>query len=789
MKYSQKWLEEYIDLSGITPQELAEKLTAGGAEVEGIEGISFPFQGVISAEVRSTRPHPNADKLKLVTIFNGQETLEIVCGAPEVAPGMIVAFAPVGATVGDLTMREAKIRGIPSAGMLCACSELGIERSPDVLMQFPEGTPLGKAVDEILFDPIYDVFLTPDLGHLRSFLGMARECSALLDRPYTFEFPAINDENETSDISILIDKESGCSAFYAKVVTNVTDQPSPEWMQERLLSAGLSPKNLIVDVTNYVMILTGQPLHAFDYDKLEKKELVVTQTEEKQKLVTLDNVTREIPACATTIACNGKTIALAGIMGGQSTAVTEKTQTILLEAAHFASTAIRKTSRLMDLRTDASIRFEYESDPLMPEKAIEMAACLLTEHMPQAKAHQTVSRILGDSEQKTISLELAKVNQILGTSLSDNEIEEILSRLDIRAQHREENTFTFAIPSYRNDLQLDVDLIDEVIRIYGYDHLVRPIPTLKASTKTSSPIVCMERKVREKCVALGLNEWLTCPLISPDLANLEIEHGLFSTSYLKVLYAKSSDQSCLRVSLLPSLIESLQYNLNHFNKSASAFEIGKIFFKTDRGHEEKLALGILLYGNAEQPSAHAKPRPYDFYDLKGILDALLTSCGVTTTAYRPTQYSTFHPYQQSQVFIDGNAVGVFGQIHPSTSKALDMTQPLFFAEILLEPWLENVMQLISYEQLCPYPPSTRDWTCSASADRPLGELFEKLQAEKDEILHAVDWIDLYQDPSKDTPMKSATFRLTYLFADGTLSQEQVDKRHNEVIEKVLASWN
>ena len=791
MKVPSSLLEKYVKLTK-SPDEIAELLTIAGLEVDRIDFCNLPFEGVIIAHVEEVHPHPKADKLQIAYVHDGKDQHKVICGASNCVAGINVAFAKIGAKLtlptGDtLAITKRDLRGITSYGMLCSESELGISKKSDGIMILSNNAPIGEDFKSYITDPTFDISLTPNLGFCRSILGVAREIGMQLSIPV--ETPNIKIK-EAADlpikgrIQVTNETESQCMQYTCRLIQGVELGPSPEWLSLALHKSGIKSINNIVDVTNYVMHLLGQPLHAFDYDKIESNHIRIKLSDGSESLTTLDHVERSLPKDSIIIYDNLTPIAIGGIMGGLSTAISNSTHTVLLEAAQFCHASIRKTSKKLNLRTEASSRFEYEVDPNGVVLALDFAAELIS----QVAGGRVCKGHVEDSplpyRPRFLSCRVSKANKTLGTTFSLSETEALFDRMQIIASSDGEDTFQIKVPSHRNDIQGEIDIIEELGRCYGYNNITRPIPKHISSHVTHNPLYLLETKLRARLVSLGLQEFLTCSLISPKLCDIEIEHGLFAKSQISVMHAKSEDQSILRPSLLPGLLSSLKLNQNHGLFTIKAFEIGRIQFKTDTGYDENSALGIILSGKRQPYHFENKPDDVDFFDLKGLLENICEALLLKDVSFERGSFSTFHPGRQSYLHI-GNAIfGVFGEIHPNTIHSLDIRNKVYFAEIDLTILQRLLPGTALFTELPQFPSSERDVTISMKKKTPMKTLFDAIEKLSSPLLKDSKLIDIYTGESAGANKMNVTLRFTYRNDTRTLEDEEIQIEHEKVVKAI-----
>lgn len=785
MKVPLSWLKQFLPLTQ-TAREIALHLTNLGIEVEDITGDVATFSGVVVGKVLHAEKHPNADRLRVARVTDGSQEYQVVCGAPNCRDGIIVAFAREGAEITDddgkkWKIKKSKIRDVESSGMLCSSKELKLADDLEGIIELPENTSLGVDLAAIVLDPIFDLSLTPNLGHCQSVLGIARELAATFKLKLYPHEPKVQPQG-TEKMEVVIDNPSVCPRFTCLMMKGIKVGPSPAWMQARLIQCGLRPINNVVDVSNYVMIEGGHPLHIFDRDQISGSKIIVKATEAPIKFETLDNKVREIPAETTMVYDQDKPLSIAGIMGGLASAATEKTQNIVIEAAVWAPTTIRRTSRLLDLKTDASSHFDRGVDEEAPLRAIKRAAELIQE-MAGGTIHTPVDEYPNPAKKKTLLLRPSRAEQIIGCLISTGEMIDLLKRLDMHAVQEKEG-LQVTVPSYRNDINIEVDLIEEIARLYGYNHIPRREPSYSAGSLDDSPLFTLEEETRTLLLREGLQECITCDLISPSENDLTREKEIPDGSTLRVLHPRSVDQSVLRTSLLPGMIKVAQQNFNFQQNDLALFEIGRIHYKEGDKIEEPSCASILLAGLSRHPHFDRKPSPFDFFDLKGMIENLAHHLHLRNVEFQPSNLHTLHPWRQAQVKIGDNTIGVFGEVHPELVLKAHLFGRLLFAELNLSDILGLKKQDVRFHNLALYPSSTRDWTVTLSSNLPYAKIAALIRSSKPQHLESFEMIDSFTSEELGPDRKNVTFRFVYRDRHQTIAYETVEEEHRKMIHSV-----
>jgi len=655
-----------------------------------------------------------------------------------------------------------------------------IEKISDAL------TLAGLEVEDIAneaTDPIFEIGLTPNLGHCMSVIGIARELSAILDRPLKRKEVVFEEAGEPIEHQISIDIEApeDCFHYAARIVKGVKVSSSPTWVTKKLEACGIRSVNCVVDIGNLVMLECGQPLHMFDLGKLSSSKIGVRTSDGKGMMTTLDEEKRSIPEGALLVCDGTKEIAFAGVMGEYSSSVTDDTCDVLIEAAHFSPEAVRKTSKLLNLRSDSSLRFERGIDPLAIPYALELAAQLLIEIAGGSVAKGQSQKITKPYARRQLTLNTNRCNQILGTDLKLREMVILLERLEIKLMNETEDTLHLQIPSYRNDLKAEIDLIEEVGRLYGFNHIPRKIPRHASSPITHAPLFLFEEEIRDTLVSQGLQECLTCDLISPKQAKLESEKTLGDSSHISVLHPSSTDQSILRTTLLPGLLDVVKFNLDRQNLSISAFEVGHIHFNQDNHPTSEPVAAIILTGKAAPYHFETKTLEADFFTLKGYVENLLLSIGIEDPEFITSHLENFQPGRQAMVRVEKQQIGAFGQVHPNHLRKLGISQRVFFAELNLHDLMEWKKKHLRVTKFSPYPGSERDWTITLKEGAPIGEVLSLINALRPPALKEAFLLDLYKSEKLGSDRKNATFRFQYQDLQKTIEYAEVEKQHKQLI--------
>ncbi|MFH7819851.1 phenylalanine--tRNA ligase subunit beta [Neobacillus thermocopriae] len=792
MFVSYKWLQEYVDLTGVSAAELAEKITKSGIEVEGVEILNEGIKGVVVGHVLEREQHPNADKLSkcLVDIGEG-EPVQIICGAPNVAQGQKVAVAKVGAVLpGNFKIKKAKLRGEESHGMICSLQELGIEGKivpkeySEGIFVFPNSAEVGADALELLNrdDEVLELGLTPNRADCLSMLGVAYEVAAILGRKVKLPETSLEPSSEKASdyVKVMVEAVEDNPLYVAKIIKNVKIGPSPLWMQTRLMSAGIRPHNNVVDITNYILLEYGQPLHAFDYDRLGSNEILVRRAKEGEKLVTLDDVERTLTSDHLVITNGKEPVALAGVMGGANSEVTDDTTMVLLEAAYFNGATVRKASKDHGLRSEASARFEKGVDPNRVRAAGDRAAYLMAKYAGGEVLEGGVEFDALTVEPSVVSVTLEKINRVLGTNLEMKDVKEIFDRLQF-AVKIEGDMITVTVPTRRWDIKIEEDIIEEVARLYGYDNIPKTLPIGSATPGKLSDYQKRRRIVRQYLEGAGLYQAVTYSLTSEEKAS---QFAIEKRDTIRLAMPMSEERSVLRLSILPQLLEVLKYNSARQNDSMAVYETGNVFLAN--GHdvlpEEKEHLAAAITGLWHNHSWQGEKKPVDFFVLKGVLEGLFSKLGLTDrVTYVKAQIDGLHPGRTAEIQLDGEKIGFIGQLHPSVQKDLDLKDTYVF-ELTLKTVLEAETESLQYEAIPRYPSITRDIALVVNKETESRTLWEIITKAGTPLLKEAYVFDLYEGDKMEEGKKSIAFSLKYVDPERTLTDEEVTKVHERVLE-------
>ena len=796
MFVSYRWLQEYVDIKDVTAQELADKITKSGIEVEGVEVLNKGVKGVVVGHVLECEKHPEADKLSKCLIDIGEEEpVQIICGAPNIAKGLKVPVAKVGAVLpGNFKIKKAKLRGEASHGMVCALQELGIDGKlvakeyADGIFIFPSDAEVGADALEILnlHDEVLELGLTPNRADCLNMLGVAYEVAAIYGREV--KLPAINLQESTEKtadyISVSVEAKEENPLYIAKMVKNVKIGPSPMWMQTRLMAAGIRPISNVVDITNYILMEYGQPLHAFDYDKLGSKEIVVRLAKEDEKIQTLDDQERTLQNHHLVITNGEKALAVAGVMGGADSEVTNDTVNVLIESAYFAGQTVRRTSKDLGLRSESSARFEKGIDPTRTFEAIQHAATLMAKYAGGEALEGVVEVDNLQVQERTVSVTTEKVNRVLGTEITASEMGTIFTNLKFPFTEVE-GTFHVNVPVRRPDITIAEDLVEEVGRLYGYDHIPVTLPTGTMTRGKLTVAQTKRRKARRYLEGAGLYEAITYSLTSADKAKQYMVEPN-EKSPVNLALPMSEERSQLRLSLVPQLLEAVSYNNARKNDSVALYEVGSIFLPTAEGElpKEEQHLAGVMTGLALHHAWQGEKKVVDFFVAKGVLEGLFDVLGVASSiTYAPAKREGMHPGRTADILLDGEVIGFIGQLHPETQKQLDVKDTFVFELSLVKVFGADVEETY-YSAIPRFPSMTRDMAVVVAKEVKAGEMKQVIAEAGGELLKEVTLFDLYEGEKMEEGKKSLAFSMNYFDPERTLTDEEVTEAHNHVLTAV-----
>lgn len=786
------WLKDYVDIKE-TSKTIADEITMSGSHVESIKSVINDVKNVVVGRIESIENHENADKLIICKVNIGNEVIDIVTGAKNLNQGDYIPVALVGAKLpGDINIEKTNFRGVDSFGMLCSLQELGFSDSVipkeirDGIYILDKEYKLGEDIKKImnLEDDIIEFEITPNRPDCLSIIGMARETAATF--ALDVKLPNVEIENEVDNIKDYIKsieiETPNCNRYYARTIKDVNIGPSPAWMQNRLMQAGIRPISNMVDVTNYVMLEYGEPLHAFDVDKLEGRKIIVRQAEKDEIIKTLDDVDRKLSLDDVVIADAKKAIGIAGVMGGFDTEISQNTKNVLLEGANFDDKSVRLTSKRFSLRSEASNRFEKGIDPNLSEVAVNRACQLIEEIGAGIVVKDSIDVYNNIRTEKIITARPERVNKILGIEITNEKMIEYLNNLGIVSEIRDGIIYSL-IPTFRLDLEMEVDLIEEIGRMYGF-HNIKSKPLVGVLTRGEKPYGRqIEDRVKGLLKGLGLNEVMTYSFISPkayDKINLKDDDVL--RNYIELLNPLGEDYSVMRTTVIANMLDLLSRNYNRGVKNCYLYEIGNIFIPKElpvsRLPEEKKVLTFGIYGEE------------GFYFLKEVIDKTLDRLGIRDIEYvKEKELTTFHPGRTAKIMLDGQELGIIGEIHIDVAENYDIKERVYIASLDFEKIIQKVDLDIKLKGLPKYPSVTRDIALILNREIPVGDIEKLMKKHGEDLIERVELFDIYTGDQIPEDMKSIAYSITYRSKDRTLRDKEVNEIQNSIINDLKKVYN
>lgn len=788
MLISYNWLRQYVDFD-FTPEELSEKLDLSGTAVERARKTGSDIQNVVVGVIDEINPHPNAEMLTVCKVSIGSQVLQIVCGASNISEGDFVPVALDGAALpGGKVIKKADIRGIESAGMLCSPAELNLSDDHSGILILEGPLPLGTDIRDVFEfnDNIFELEITPNRPDCLSMMGMAREVAAIAGSSVKYPRAELPESGISASQLARVDIEDGelCPRYTARVITGIKIGPSPAWMQARLKACGLRPINNIVDITNYVLMETGQPLHAFDLDHLEGRTIKVRRAERGERLVTLDGVDRELDENVLVIADERKPVALAGIMGGSQSEVAEATTNILLESANFNPVAIGRGSKALGLRTEASLRFDKRLDPNATLYAANRACQLMSELAAGSVSPGVLDVYPRPVVPWKVGVRPDRVRQLLGIFISNDEIVSVLKRLDIEVE--QERGLIWALPpTDRLDLQREVDLIEEIARIAGFEKLASTLPCGRHLQGLYTYDQKIERMIENDLVSSGFQQVITYSFIdgrSFDLLRFPEKSPL--RNVVKLTNALSEEMEVMRSTLLPGLVKAIKDNSNFQNEDLKIFETGRVFKPATGLPSEVSMVGMAISGDFDSRGWRAKPRESDFYDMKGVIEKLLLVLGIDNYKFEKFTFPTFHPLASARVIIDDEVAGVMGELHPNIRSEIDLKKRLFLAELRTAALIQASNLKKSYTELPRYPGVYLDVAFIVGEEMESSVLREAIEKFRDPLLEEFEIFDVFSGGKLPKGKKSLAYSFLYRSSDRTLTDEEVAVANSGLLDKL-----
>jgi len=793
MIVSLKWLQNYVDVT-TSVEELADRLTMAGLEVEGISQRYPLSDDVVTARVETVDIHPKADRLHVCSVAAGGSTYRVVCGAPNVEVGMVAPLALPGARLADgTTLKEAVIRGQSSSGMLCSRKELGLDEDASGIWELPPETPLGVPVRAALGldDVIVEVSITPNRGDCLSILGIAREVSAVCKSPLRYPTVSVKERGPSIEglSSVVLDDSVGCPRYSARIVQGVTIGPSPAWLREKVEAVGIRSINNIVDVTNFILMELGQPLHAFDFDRLREHRIVVRRASEGEKFRTLDGVERTLFA-DTLLICDGVgPVAVAGIMGGENSEITQETKRVLIESAYFDPLCIRRTGKKLGLRSESSYRFERGVDPNGVIRALDRAAQLMLEVGGGEVATGRIDVYPTAHRAPELVLRVARTNRFLGTDLNLSEMVEVLQRIEMKVDVLDADRLRVTPPSFRPDITREVDLTEEIARLAGYDRVPVMSPVARVESAPIDPHLGARQDVKALLTGAGFFEVLTYSFISLEsLLKLRLAPEDPRLRPIHLMNPLSEEQGVMRTSLIPGLLQTAVHNFGRLNEDLRIYELSKVFLPGEGSvlpaephHLAGVAAGKrtphLLYGGEEE---------IDYTDVKGAVEAVLELFNLEGIRYAAEDLPPyFDAGCAASVFCRERRLGSLGKIHPAVTEAFDFKKPVYLFDLDFDEIYAARNPFPMFRSLPRFPAVARDMALVVDENLQVQDPLDFILCQEEGLLEKIELFDIYRNPQIGPGKKSIGYRLVYRAADRSLTDEEVNVVHNGLVAKVL----
>ncbi|KAF0395654.1 phenylalanine--tRNA ligase subunit beta [Pediococcus pentosaceus] len=805
MKLSYKWLSKYLELN-LEPKDLAEKIERTAVEVDSVTRLDYKLKKIVVGHTLEVTEHPDSDHLHICQVDVGEEEpIQIVCGAPNIAADQDVIVALHGSRIKDnVKIKRSKMRGVPSNGMICALQEIGYPDNvvpkdyADGIYVFPADSHVkpGDSVMEALGmdDDVIDTSVTPNRGDMFSMNGNAHEIAAILDQKANFEVLKVQDEQKSADtladqIKVEIDEQDVAPVYKLMAIENVKIAPSPFWLQTTLMKAGIRPINNVVDVTNYIMLKYGQPLHAYDLDQLKGQTISVAPAGENVKFTTLDDEKRDLRPEDLVITADGTPIAMAGVMGGMATEVSDQTQNIVIEAAIFDPIKVRKTARYHNLHSEAAMRFERGIDYSSLDDALNEAASLVAD-FGQGKVMSGV--VVGNDTKlnpESITIALARINKILGTSLTSEEVVAIFDRLGFSTElDATKQTFKVTVPVRRWDIHIEADLLEEVARIFGYDNLPVTLPTGDPTIGQLTTEQKLMRASRTVMEGLGLTQAMSYGLttIAKSQQFVKGDHEL-----VKVDWPMTKDREALRMNLISGLLDDIAYNKARSVENVALYEQGRVFYGNGQAQPEEIEhIAGAITGSMQAKSWNEKEKPVTFFDVKGIVEQYLKNVAVAGEVSYVADHDRqgMHPGRTADVLLDGDVIGFIGQIHPTTAEEFKIKETYVF-ELNLTKIIHAEKKLQHYDVISKYPAITRDIAILVNKEVSNTEVLNVINETKQKNLIKVELFDVYEGKNLEKGMKSLAYQFTYQDTNDTLQEDAINDEFSKVIKNLEEKLN
>ena len=802
MKVSLSWLKDYVSIK-MDPSDLAEALTMVGLEIESVSERYRYLDTVFVGRIESVTPHPNADKLHLCQVDTGQEKISVICGAPNTKTGMLSAVALPGTEFPEgFVLQKSVIRGQTSEGMLCSEGELGLGSDRSGIMTLDPSLNVGDKLASALTlsDMVFEIELTPNRPDCLSLIGVAREIAAIENTPLKYpDFKLSDKDNKIADLtSIQIEAPDHCPRYVARLLDDIKIKPSPFWLQERLLSVGQRPINNMVDVTNFVLLETGQPLHAFDFDRLAENRIVVRTANKGEKFVTLDQKERVLDPEMLMICDGEKAVAIGGVMGGLNSEIENSTTRVLLESAYFSPASIRRTSKRLGLNTDASHRFERGIDPEGQIAAANRAATLMAELGGGRLISGLIDEYPNQQSVKGVKLSVKNTNRLLGTQLKRKEIENFLKSIEFKVEkigtQKDGDGLKVSPPSFRVDISRPEDLMEEVARLMGYNNIPTTFPEMPASGQSSHKEIDLRNRLRQSMAGLGFREVINYSFAHKQSGDrLKFGPNDVRRQLVEILNPLTEDQAAMRTSLVPGLLEAVHYNLSQQIKNLKIFEIGKIFINEDpiQLPKETEFLAGLWTGSRHDDSWHRQKADCDFYDIKGAAEGLLNILkidGVLFTRLPENKCTYTKPGFSAQILSGDKSLGLVGEIHPEVLANYDLTQPSFLLELNFDQLTAVIKDTTHTAPVPKFPAIFRDITIIVDNDLETQRIITEAQNPGEELVERFRLLDVFEGKPIAAGKKSVSLRVTYRSSVKTLEDEDIASLHQSIADRLVKTF-
>lgn len=796
MLVSYKWLNEYVDVKDVTPKDLADRLSLTGIEVEGLESPEEGLKKIVVGDVKECIPHPDSDHLSICQVDIGEEELsQIVCGAPNIKAGVKVIVALPGSRIaGNVKIKKGKMRGQVSNGMICSLQELGYSDSvipkeyAEGIYYLPEEAIVGEPVFPYLEmdDTIIDLSITPNRADALSIRGVAHEVAAIYNKEVHFLAAELKeaDEKASDKIKVSVTDENDAPHYEIRIIENVKIGPSPQWLQNRLMNEGIRPISNVVDVTNYILLLFGQPLHAFDYDKLGSNEIMVRRAKENEPFTTLDSVERTLNPENIVITNGEIPVALAGVMGGLDSEITDETTTVALEMAMFDHTLVRRTSQSYNLRSESSMRFEKGINQGDISLAGEVAAAMIAELAGGKVLQGAVKGSEVEPNNVEVSTTLENVNRFLGTDLSQEQVNDIFKALGFASKVKAGVT-TVSVPPRRWDITIEADLMEEIARIYGYNNLPSTLPEGQTVAGFLTEAQKAAKKVRNILEGAGLSEAISYALTTEAKAQ---QFLLNESKVTRVAWPMSEERSTMRLNLISGLLEDLSYNVARKNNDVAFYEIGHVFYQNNDPKKdlpiEQNHVAIAVTGNVVDKSWAGKAEACDYYTIKGMVEELIAGLGLTEDiSYQAIQMPEMHPGQTAGIYLGEELIGFVGQVHPKMAASYEL-KSAYVAEMNLEALIGKEQSPLVFEAVSKYPAVSRDIALLVNEAHTNSDITEVITAAAGKFLTKLQVFDVYQGENIEAGKKSMAYNLTFVNPEATLTDEEINRIMAKVTKKL-----